>query len=312
MAMARSPKQSQIFTREASGNSQLVGNQARDEVSNTSQTPHFSLGAGNGNATLPEPGSSTSQGSGRQFGDDDILDQAESSDDLENYDDLEVDPDTLVANSRGSLDHGHRSSGYTTDGQDDNNDLYPGPGRGGRVQKRNSIQIRLEKTDRKGQYVLLPDDPEIKEILRKGLEREQAESSTMKPRIRFRDLVFTRQFTTFDRQNPSASNSPFFGFFTLFWLAMVLLFVQVSMHNYRDYGSILGTNQVMKLMFSHEVWLLGLTDGVMCAATAEGLLFQMLIQRGLLRWETGGWIVQNIWQSLYLAAVIGWTYFREW
>lgn len=236
----------------------------------------------------------------------------DSSDDIEDYDALELDPDTLVANSSKSLDDGFRPAGQGSNGPDESKQRRKSESVGNsRTQKRNSIQIRLEKTDRKGRYILTADDPEIKEILRKGIEREDADEKLS--RVRFRDLVFTRRFTTFDRQNPSASESPFFGFFTLFWIAMVLIFVQVAMRNYRDYGSILGTNQLMKLMFSHDVWLLGLTDGVMCAATAEGLVFQtLIIHTGWLRWEKGGWIVQNVWQSAYLAAVIGWTYFREW
>ena len=143
------------------------------------------------------------------------------------------------------------------------------------------------KRDYKGRYILTADDPEIRDILRKGIERQKEDAGVKKSRVRFRDLVFTRQFTTFDRQNPSASQSPFFGFFTLFWIAMVLMFVQVSMHNYRDYGNILGTNQMNKMMFSHDVLVLGLTDGVMCAGTAQGLLFQRLVHKGWLRWERG-------------------------
>ena len=243
-----------------------------------------------------------------------IVDDGTSSDDIDDYDDLELDPNTLVANNRRSMDTSYRPNIQSLDGQDDSKDRRRSePSDRGRSVKRNSIQIRLEKTGRKGRYILTADDPVVKDILRKGIEREEEEAGAKKSqRVRFRDLVFTRQFTTFDRQNPSASESPFFGFFTLFWIAMVLIFVQVAMDNYRDYGSILGTNQVMKLMFSHDVMLLGLTDGVMCAATAEVLLLQKLIQRGWFRWEKGGWILQNIWQSFYLGAVVGWTYFREW
>lgn len=227
----------------------------------------------------------------------------DSSDGIEDYDELHLDPDTLVANTRSSMEEEHRRLSVLSDGHS-----APIPN----LDRRSSIQVRLAKTDRKGRYILTADDPEIKDILKKGIERQEEQSGSRKSRVRFRDLVFTRQFTTFDRQNPSAAESPFFGFFTLFWLAMVLLFVQFSMHNYRDYGNILGTNQVMKLMFSRDLLVLGLTDGVMCAAAAQSLLFQRIIHKGWPRWERGGWIVQNLWQSAYLGAVIGWTYFREW
>ena len=249
----------------------------------------------------------------RQRSDHDRADSAshsDATDEIEDYDELHVDPETLIANSRRSMDDSYRLSHGSSEVK---TSINPISARNTISERRRSVQVRLEKTDRKGQYILTADDPEIKDILRKGIERQEEESGVKKrSRVRFRDLVFTRQFTTFDRQNPSASESPFFGFFILFWIAMVLIFVQVSMHNYRDYGNILGTNQMMKIMFSHDVFVLGITDGVMCAATAEGLLFQKLIHQGWLRWDRGGWIVQNLWQSAYIGAVIGWTYFRDW
>lgn len=236
---------------------------------------------------------------------------ANSSDDsdeaIENYDDLQIDPDTLIVNARKSMDDTYRPNGEMAGGGKE--DEQPS---GSSHRKRNSIQIRLERTDKKGRYILTADDPEIKDILRKGIEKEEAETSGKKPRIRFRDLVFTRQFTTFDRQNPASAESPFFGFFTLFWICMLLIFFQVAMRNWRDYGSILGRNQVMKMMFSRDVVVLGLTDGVMCAATFEGLLFQKLIRHGWISWAKSGWIIQNVWQTAYLGAVIWWAYFREW
>ncbi|KAK4498149.1 hypothetical protein PRZ48_010805 [Zasmidium cellare] len=241
---------------------------------------------------------------------------ANTSDDsdeaIENYDDLEIDPDTLIVNSRKSMDDSFRPSGSMIGGEKLDGRRESEPTGPGRHRKRNSIQIRLEKTDKKGRYILTADDPEIKDILRKGIEKEQADAAGKKPRIRFRDLVFTRQFTTFDRQNPASAESPFFGFFTLFWICMLLIFFQLAMRNYRDYGSVLGRNQVMKMMFSRDVVVLGLTDGVMCAATFEGVFFQWLVRRGYISWAKSGWIIQNIWQTAYLGAVIGWTYFREW
>lgn len=216
----------------------------------------------------------------------------DSDDTIEDYDELELNPDTLIANSRANGDSRRRS------------DAEP-------PSRRKSIQIKLQKTDRKGEYTLTADDPEITEILQKGIEREKREAKD-KTRTRLRDLVFTRQFTTFDRQNPASSESPFFGFFTLFWLSMVIIFVQVSMNNWRTYGSILGTNQVMKTMFSHDVLVLGLTDGVMCAATVEALILSKLVQKGYVNWAKHGWIIQNVWQSIYIAVVIWWTWFREW
>lgn len=229
----------------------------------------------------------------------------ESDQTIEDYDQLELDPDTLVANSRKSIDDSLRPGGMDSSPEKDTDKPYT-------KRKRNSIQIRLERTKEKGRYILTADDPEIRDILRKGMEREEMESSGKKGRIRFRDLVFTRQFTTFDRQNPVSSESPFFGFFTLFWIAMALLLFQTSLKNWREYGSILGSNQVMQMMFSRDVLVLGITDGVMTLGMFVTFFLQILVFKGWLNWSRDGWIIQNIWQSFYLGSVVGWAYFREW
>ncbi|KAK5687562.1 Sterol O-acyltransferase 2 (Sterol-ester synthase 2) [Elasticomyces elasticus] len=225
----------------------------------------------------------------------------ESDETIEDYDNLELDPDTLIANRRKTL----------VDMMDGSMESHVRLRQPGKAQKRNSIQIRLEKTDRKGRYVLTADDPEIREVLRKGVEREEQENSGKKTMTRFRDLVFTRQFTTFDRQNAS-SESQFFGFYTLFWLSMLFIIIQSAMKNYREYGSILGSNEIGKMMFSREVLVLGMTDAVMTAGMFVTFFLQMLMEKGYLNWSKSGWIVQNVWQSAYLASVVWWAYWREW
>ena len=93
---------------------------------------------------------------------------------------------------------------------------------------------------------------------------------------------------------------------------MVLMFCKVSAANWRQYGSILGGNEIMILMFRRDVVVLGLTDVVMLVSTLTGLLLQKVILRGYIKWSTHGWIIQNIWQSFFLASIIGWTYYRDW
>jgi sterol O-acyltransferase len=182
--------------------------------------------------------------------------------------------------------------------------------------RRQNIQIILEKTDKKGRYILTADDPELREILKAGLEREaqgrENEFAGKNGRKRFRDLVFTRRFTTFDRQNPQNAESRFHGFFTLFWIAMGLLLARIAAQNWKVYGSMLGNAEILHMMLDRDVILLGITDAVMCLATVFGVLLQLLILKGYLSWNRSGWIIQNIWQTLYLAACVGWTYYRDW
>jgi len=40
--------------------------------------------------------------------------------------------------------------------------------------------------------------------------------------------------------------------------------------------------------------MLGLSDGVMCAATGFSLILQKLIRRGFLSWDREGWIIQSV------------------
>jgi sterol O-acyltransferase len=64
--------------------------------------------------------------------------------------------------------------------------------------------------------------------------------------------------------------------------------------NFREHGNILGTNEIMGLMFHRDVMLLGLSDGVMCAATGFGLLLQKIILKGAISWNSQGWIIQSV------------------
>jgi hypothetical protein len=84
--------------------------------------------------------------------------------------------------------------------------------------KRNrpSITVKLEKIDKVSHYKVHTDDNELRSLLKEGFERSK-DGGIKKKHSRFRDLVFTRQFTAFDRQNPASSTSIFHGFFSLFW-----------------------------------------------------------------------------------------------
>lgn len=159
--------------------------------------------------------------------------------------------------------------------------------------RRKSIPIKLEKTGTEGRYLLTADDPEIRAILRRGLQRE-SEGQDKTQRSRFRDLVFTRQFTAFDRNNPASAASPFHGFFTLFWLSIALMLMKLAASNWKAYGSIFGPNEILTMMLHRDVLVLALTDGLMCAGTAFCLVLQKAIVANYLSWNRSGWIIQNV------------------
>lgn len=162
--------------------------------------------------------------------------------------------------------------------------------------RRQSFSIKLEKTSEKDRYILKADDPELRDILRSGLQRE-AEINGAQKRSRFRDLVFTRQFTAFDRLNSEIS--PFRGFYTLFWLGTFLMLVKVAAENWKLYGSMFGRNEILAMMFHRDVLLLGLTDGIICFCTIFCLMLQKLIFTGYISWNGSGWIIQNVRCSIF-------------
>ncbi|KAK3384160.1 MBOAT family protein [Lasiosphaeria ovina] len=142
-----------------------------------------------------------------------------------------------------------------------------------------------------------------------------AAATTPKPQRRhgkFSDLVFTRTFSAFDRQNQDAANSPFHGFYTLFWIAVFFFVVKIGADNWRTYGSWLGTNEIMQTMFRRDLLVLLIADGVMCAATGVSWLLQRAVRAGYVNWDRSGWVIQNVWQTTFIGAVVGLTLWRDW
>ncbi|MCJ1266577.1 acyl-CoA/sterol acyltransferase [Lobaria immixta] len=217
----------------------------------------------------------------------------------EDYDMLEVDPKNVLRGSRGGGLHGKPTldipqsidlskqyeSIVGTDSSRRSPDDVTSSARS-KPERRPSFSIKLKGTGEKGRYILKADDPELRDVLRKLLQGE-TDVKDKKRRTRFSDLVFTRQFTAFDRQNNE--RSPFRGFYNLFWLATFLMLVRIAASNWKAHGNVFGKNEILSIMFHHDVIVLGLTDGFI-----------------------SGWIIQNIWQTLYLAAAVSWTIHRDW
>ncbi len=215
----------------------------------------------------------------------------------EDYDAQRADPAALVEGSRGGgLEVEGKISPGRVSRQNSRFEAIKPPSLDAprpAFRRRKSIPVTLEKTDKRGRYILTADEPELRQILREGIERD-AGGAIKKRRSRFSDLVFTRQFTAFDRQNPSTASSPFHGFFTLFWLGTALMLVKVAANNWKTYGSVFGRNEILQLMFHRDVLVLGISDGVLCGVTGICLLLQKAIYRGWLSWDRSGWIIQNV------------------
>ena len=90
-----------------------------------------------------------------------------------------------------------------------------------------TLPVRLEKTHEAGRYLLTADDIELLSLLREDSSAAD-HKLPKKRRSKFRDFVFTRQTTVFDRQNNESAASPFHGFFSLFWFVKALLDLAIS------------------------------------------------------------------------------------
>jgi sterol O-acyltransferase len=169
---------------------------------------------------------------------------------------------------------------------------------------RQIVSVKLRETDNAGQYLLTAEDAELlREILKHNLSFEKSGSS-QKPRFRFRDLEFTRQLSTFDRQNLTFSSSEFRGFFVLFWMGVAMMLLKVVANNWRIHGTIWGKNEIIRLMFAKDVLVLGLTDLVLCWSTVFCLVVQRAVFKGYLRWSGSGWLIQNVCFIVYLQVLL--------
>lgn len=149
--------------------------------------------------------------------------------------------------------------------------------------------------------IIRADDVEIRDVLRRGLQRAQDPTGKSGGRAKFSDLVFTRKFSAFDRQNEDAANSPFHGFFTLFWMAMFFFMVKIGAENWRKWGNPLGANEIIQAMVRRDLIYLLLADGVMCGLTGVSWLLQRVIHAGYISWDRSGLVVQNV--SLLVCSV---------
>ncbi|EXA45437.1 sterol O-acyltransferase [Fusarium oxysporum f. sp. raphani 54005] len=171
--------------------------------------------------------------------------------------------------------------------------------------------LRFKRRD-SGIHLVLDEDNSLQRLLKTSSEWSQESTGPKQRRRKFADLVFTSQFSAFDRHSPSASNSPFHGFYTLFWLAVTLFVFKISAQNWQVYGNPLGTNEIIQTMFHRDVVVLLLSDGVMCALTAVTWMIQRLVSANYLNWDGAGWVIQNMWQTAFLAGVVGLTLWRDW
>jgi sterol O-acyltransferase len=208
----------------------------------------------------------------------------------EDYDHVATDPSTVLEGSHGGAVSGPSLAGRRASILAANGGTKGDATNRPRNSRRKSVPIKLQPTDIKGRYLLRADDPALEDILQRVVRGER----NTKARTRFSDLVFTRQFTAFDRQNPSSGGSPFHGFFTLFWLCIVFMLVKIAANNYRATGSIFGTHELLTMMFSSETFVVCLSDVFMMSCTVFCLILQKAVHADWISWNKTGWLLQSV------------------
>ena len=105
--------------------------------------------------------------------------------------------------------------------------------------------------DGSGVHIFAENDEDIQDMLQRSSLRIKDPKAAKKPG-RFSGLVFTQQFSAFDPHNVASANSPFHGFYILFWLAVALFVFKISATNWRQHGTPLGSNEILQTMFNRD------------------------------------------------------------
>lgn len=128
-----------------------------------------------------------------------------------------------------------------------------------------------------------------------------------KRRHLFQNVSTRQQSSILDRK--SSRSSTFFGFFTLFWTLITFQIVKTTVHNYVMFSKVLGTN--IAFILYKDLEKIALTDLFMYLATYFGVFLQLVIKRNYVDWDTSGWILQNIWQAMFLFGFMWFSDYME-
>ncbi|KAI7875901.1 hypothetical protein K492DRAFT_135997 [Lichtheimia hyalospora FSU 10163] len=125
-----------------------------------------------------------------------------------------------------------------------------------------------------------------------------------------RRLLFKARMSKFDISNPETSSDPFRGFFTLFWLVMAFYVIQTAIRCYEQEGVILSLGFFR--LFSKDGLALLISDMTMVTMTLCSVVFSKMLMLGIIHYETTGWIIQHVCQTVFLFFNIYWTFWRDW
>lgn len=123
-----------------------------------------------------------------------------------------------------------------------------------------------------------------------------------------RRLFFKARNTKFDITDPDAHKETFRGFYTLFWLAMIIYSIQTFMACYQQEGILLSLN--FYNLISEDALALLVSDFVMVSLTLLCVPYSKLLVKGVLRYETTGIWIQHVCQVVFICCSVYWVFWR--
>ncbi|KAJ5294728.1 hypothetical protein PENANT_c014G04270 [Penicillium antarcticum] len=112
--------------------------------------------------------------------------------------------------------------------------------------------------------------------------------------------------------DPDSDYHNFRGFFTLFWIALVIMVGTSVLRNIKYTGFPLQL-RVWSLL-TENVWVMGLSDVAMVVSSGLVLPLHRIWRSGpqWLRWSRGGMIVQSLGEAFWLVLWINWPFMLQW
>lgn len=119
-------------------------------------------------------------------------------------------------------------------------------------------------------------------------------------------ISFTPRSSAFE----ASGADPFRGFYSLFWISMVLLLLRTYVNNFLQNGYPL--SMVFATLFTRDAATLAISDAVLVCSTFICVPFVQALQKGYIRYYYTGQTLLHIYQLITLTLAIRWTFNREW
>ncbi|KAF8677777.1 MBOAT, membrane-bound O-acyltransferase family [Rhizoctonia solani] len=119
-------------------------------------------------------------------------------------------------------------------------------------------------------------------------------------------ITFTPRSSAFE----ASGSDPFRGFYSLFWISMVLLLLRTYVNNFFQNGYPL--SMVFATLFTRDAKTLAISDAVLVSSTFICVPFVKALQKGHIRYYYTGQTILHVYQVITLALAIQWTFNREW